>query len=96
MYASLELTLVVRENSVVIPETAISQTLTNSQALIFALDSSNNAQMRKVKTGVRLVGLIEVLEGVKAGDKVIVEGLQKIVPGAPVRVAPQSAPEKKG
>ena len=45
------------------------------------------AQMRKIRTGVRLIGSIEVLEGLKPGEKVIVEGLQKVVPGAPVRIA---------
>jgi membrane fusion protein (multidrug efflux system) len=34
------------------------------------------------------VGAIEVLEGLKPGENVIVEGLQKVVPGAPVRIAP--------
>ena len=91
MFASLALSLVVRENSTVIPEAAITQILTNSQAMVFGLDSSGSAQMKKIRTGVRLVGSIEVLEGLKPGDKVIVEGLQKVVPGAPVRVAQDEA-----
>jgi membrane fusion protein (multidrug efflux system) len=52
--------------------------------------------MRKIRTGVRLVGAVEVLEGLKPGERVIVEGLQKVIPGAPVRLAPESNPEKKG
>jgi membrane fusion protein (multidrug efflux system) len=103
MFASLQLTLLVRENSTVIPEAAITQILTNSQAMVIAVDGSGTAQLRKIKTGVRLVGAIEVLEGLKPGEKVIVEGLQKVVPGAPVRIAaptgasaevPEKAPEK--
>jgi len=96
MYANLELTLIVRENSIVIPETAITQILTNSHAIVFALDAGNQAQVRKIRTGVRLVGAVEVLEGLKPGEKVIVEGLQKVVPGAPVRIAPESTPQTKG
>ena len=88
MFASLDLTLVVRERSTVIPEAAVTQILTNSQALVIAVDSAGIAQMRKIKTGVRLINSIEVLEGLQPGEKVIIEGLQKVVPGAPVRIAP--------
>jgi membrane fusion protein (multidrug efflux system) len=88
MFAKLDLTLVVRENSTVIPEAAITQILTNSQAMVISVDSGGTAQLRKIKTGVQLVGAIEVLEGLEPGEKVIVEGLQKVVPGAPVRIAP--------
>ncbi len=90
MFAEMTLTLVVRERSTVIPEMAITQVLTNSQAMVFAVDAAGTEQMRKIKTGVRLIGSIEVLEGLKPGEKVIVEGLQKVVPGAPVRIAPES------
>lgn len=86
MFANLDLTLVVRENATVIPEAAITQVLTNEQAMVFAV-VNGAAQMRKIKTGVRLVGAIEVREGLQPGEKVVVEGLQKVVPGAPVRVA---------
>ncbi len=88
MFANLDLTLVVRERSTVIPEAAVTQILTNSQAMVIAVDPNGTAQMRKIKIGVRLVGGVEVLEGLQPGEKVIVEGLQKVVPGAPVRIAP--------
>ena len=87
MFANLDLTLTVRENSVVIPEAAITQILTNNRAIIFEVDRENVARMKTIRTGVRLVGAIEVLEGVEAGDRVIVEGLQKVVPGVAVRTA---------
>ena len=38
-----------------------------------------------------------VLDGLKAGDRVIVDGLQKIQPGSPVRIAqPTSQPPARG
>jgi len=91
MFANLDLTLVVRERSTVIPEAAITQILTNAQAMVFAVGADSTAQPRKIKTGVRLVGAVEVLEGLEPGEKVIVEGLQKISPGAPVRIVPTEA-----
>lgn len=92
MFANLELTLVVRENSIVVPEMAIAQILTNEQAFVFTVENGV-AQMRRIKTGVRLVGAIEVLDGIRPGEKVVVEGLQKVVPGAPVRVAEPAVAE---
>lgn len=97
MFANLDLTLTVRENSVVIPEAAITQILTNNQALIFEVDKENVARMKTIRTGVRLVGAVEVLEGLEPGDRVIIEGLQKVVPGVPVRIAKRSgAAEESG
>ena len=95
MFANLDLTLVVRERSTVIPEAALTQILTNSQAMVIAVDESGTAQMRKIKTGVRLIGAVEVLDGLKPGEKVIVEGLQKAIPGAPVRIAPRGEAAKE-
>lgn len=88
MFASLQLALVVREKATVIPEAAITQILTNAQAMVITVDGTGTAQLRKIVTGVRLVGAVEVTEGLQPGEKVIVEGLQKVVPGAPVRIAP--------
>ena len=103
MFANLDLTLTIREESVVIPEAAITQILTNNQAVIFEVDQQNIARMKTIKTGVRLVGAVEVLEGLQPGDRVIIEGLQKVVPDVAVRLAgaqptpgaPRPTPEQK-
>ena len=91
MFANLDLTLTIRDNSVVIPEVAISQVADNGGAMIWVVDQQETAQLRRIRTGVRLEGQIEVLEGVKPGDKIIVEGFQKIGPGSKVRPAPPEA-----
>jgi membrane fusion protein (multidrug efflux system) len=44
-----------------------------------------------VKPGRRANGYIEVLEGIAAGDMVIVEGVNRVRPGQPVRVKPLTA-----
>ena len=48
------------------------------------------AQYREVKLGSHVDGLRIVTEGLRAGDRVIVNGLQRVRPGAPV--APKSVP----
>lgn len=47
------------------------------------------AKLVPVTLGMRLPGLVEVTSGLKAGDQVIVSGLQKIGDGAPVAAQPQ-------
>ena len=51
------------------------------------LDAKNVATPRPVKLGTMVAGQWAILDGLKPGDRVIVDGLQKVQPGAPVRVA---------
>ena len=94
MLARVELLLASRENAVVIPETAIGQTFGANQAAVFVVDANQTVQLRKVRLGVRLPDTVEVLNGVEAGEKVIIEGLQKIAPGFKVKVASPSDEKK--
>jgi membrane fusion protein (multidrug efflux system) len=85
MFASLDLTLQLRETALVIPEPAI---VNNGDAtMVFALTATNTAVMKPVKIGLRLAGKAEVLGGLVAGEMVVVEGVQKLRPGAPVKLA---------
>jgi membrane fusion protein (multidrug efflux system) len=43
--------------------------------------------MKPVKVGLRLAGRAEILSGLTSGDRVVVEGVQKLRPGAPVELA---------
>jgi len=89
MFASLDLRLQLRDTAVVIPEPAI---VNNGDAtMVFVVNNQTNAEIKMVKIGMRLAGKAEVLSGLAAGEKVIVEGVQKLRPGAPVRLAPASA-----
>ncbi len=88
MLASLDLILQRRENSVVIPETAVVRMMDNDRGMIFIVDSNSVAQMKPVKFGVRMSKQVEILEGLQGGEKVVVEGTQKIGPGTKVKFAP--------
>ena len=91
MFANLDLTLTVRANSIVIPEAAIAQLLDAGKANVFVVDQTQTVQVRKVTPGMRLPGQIEVLSGLAEGENVIVEGIQKVGPGAKVKLAPSEA-----
>ena len=57
---------------------------------VFVVDDKGNAQIRMIEVGLRLAGKAEIVKGLSAGDVVVVEGTQKLRPGAPVKLA---APE---
>ncbi len=90
MFANLDLTLQLRDAAVVVPEPAIM--VNADKAMLYAVDNDMNAQLRFVKLGVRSAGVVEILQGVEAGQLVIVEGVQKVRPGAKVKPAgPEAA-----
>ncbi len=44
-------------------------------------------EQRPIVTGVRQQGFVEIVDGVKPGEKIVADGLNKIQPGQPVRIA---------
>jgi membrane fusion protein (multidrug efflux system) len=89
MFAGMELTLQVRDSAIVIPEPAIMSNGDNFS--VFIVDKDNNAQIRPIEVGIRLAGKAEVVKGLSAGEKVVVEGVQKLRPGGAVKLAPPEA-----
>ncbi len=91
MFAGLELTLQVRTNAIVIPESAVNRVLDGDRAAIMIVGAESKVEVREVKVGLRVEGQIEVINGLTDGELVIVEGLQKISPGMTVKLAPPEA-----
>ena len=69
-------------NAVVIPFTAIQMTLTNP--IVFVVGSDNTVEERTVKLGQREGNDVVVLDGLKGGEKIVVEGQINLVNGAKV------------
>lgn len=57
---------------------------------VLVVDAANTASWREVTLGAPVDGLRVVTSGLKAGERVVVNGLQKVRPGA--TVAPQAVP----
>jgi RND family efflux transporter MFP subunit len=77
-------TTVETKAALVIPQQAVTELQGNQ--VVMVVDQTNKAGMRPVKMGERFGTLWEVVDGLKAGDKVIVQGMQKTPPGVPVIV----------
>jgi membrane fusion protein (multidrug efflux system) len=58
---------------------------------VFTVDADNKAVQRRIKLGQSTNTIASVISGLSLGDKVIVEGLQRVRPGQPVAPGPASA-----
>ena len=77
------------------PEAAVSVQGDTAFVYVVKKDGEHGvAERRPVLTGVRQDGLVEIREGLQAGEQIVADGLNKIQPGQPVRVqAPAGARE---
>ncbi|MGP9803117.1 efflux RND transporter periplasmic adaptor subunit [Rheinheimera sp. NSM] len=73
------------DNALLVPQAAVSRT-PKGQASVMLVNSDNKVEARIIETGRSVEQSWQVLSGLQAGDKVIVAGLQKVRPGAAVRV----------
>jgi RND family efflux transporter MFP subunit len=73
-------------NALLVPQQAISELQGNTQIVV--VNPDGKAEIRAVKVGTVYGPLIVVLEGVKAGEKVVVEGFQKVRQGMQVSAKP--------
>src|SRR6201995_5687040 len=58
---------------------------------VYVLGTDTKAEQRRIKLGQSTSTIAAVLNGLTLGDKVIVEGLQRVRPGQPVSPGPASA-----
>src|SRR5947209_17974699 len=79
-----------KKGALVIPQEAVSELQGSYQ--VIAIGEDNKASVQPVKMGERLGPMWEVLEGLKPGDKVIVQGIQKVRRGISVTVKEWSSP----
>jgi membrane fusion protein (multidrug efflux system) len=59
---------------------------------VFVADADNKARRQNVKLGQSTPTVASIISGLKEGDSVVVEGLQRVRPGQPVSPGPPTAP----
>ncbi|MCL1635384.1 efflux RND transporter periplasmic adaptor subunit [Luteimonas sp. SX5] len=72
-----------------IPELALQQSGTN--ASVFRVETGNKVKQVPVKIGARRRGEVEILSGLKAGDRIVVDGTVKIRDGSTIRDVTEGA-----
>ena len=83
-FGKVRTTVETKKGALVIPQEAVTELQGNQ--VVMVVDETSKAGMRPVKMGERFGALWEVVGGLKPGDRVIVQGMQKTPPGAPVIV----------
>jgi membrane fusion protein (multidrug efflux system) len=83
-----------RKGALLVPQRAV-QELQNLHT-VAVVGADDKVSVRTVKVGPRVEGLWVIEEGVKAGEQVVVEGLQRIREGMTVVATPQAPPPPTG
>jgi len=73
-------------NAIVVPDRAIQEQL--GRFFVTVVGEGDKAEMRPVELGPRFGNRQVIKAGLKDGDRVVVEGLQKARPGTPLKVVP--------
>lgn len=82
----------IRPNSFVVPQRAVQ--LTPGGASVMVVGEDDTVAARPIELGMQQRDQWVVLKGLKDGDRIIVDGIQKVQPGARVRVATTPATEQ--
>jgi membrane fusion protein, multidrug efflux system len=85
-FVTVRITAGERDKVFLVPQAAVVQTEKGN--LVFVVDANGNVQIRPVTTGDWIGKDWTILAGLNAGDKVVVDNLLKVQPGAPVTEAP--------
>ncbi len=78
-------------NAPAVPE--LSLVREGDVSFVYMLDADQKAKRIEVKTGGRDGNLVEIISGLKVGDKIVTEGVVKLSDGAKVRTGKAKAGE---
>jgi membrane fusion protein (multidrug efflux system) len=84
-YGRIRVATSVLKNAMLVPQRAVAET--QGKYMVAVIGPDNKADIRPVKTGERVDSLWVILDGLKPGERVVVEGIQKVRPG--ITVAPK-------
>jgi membrane fusion protein (multidrug efflux system) len=83
MFGRIRVDLGVRENSILVPERAVTEL--QGKNFVWVVGSDNKSSQRGVTVGQQVGESLLIVEGLKAGERIIVEGLQKARQDQPVQ-----------
>jgi membrane fusion protein (multidrug efflux system) len=85
MFGRIKVDLGTRADSILVPERAVSEL--QGKTFVWVVDKENKASQRPVKVGESFDDQVMILEGLKPGERIVVEGVQKVREGAMIQVA---------
>ncbi len=93
-FARVRVAVAEKENAILVPQRAIQEL--QGAKTVMVVDNQNKVQLRTVRLGDKSDNYIIVLDGLNAGERVIVEGMQKARPGNEVRPTSESLANEPG
>ncbi len=81
-YGKIRVATSIRKDALLVPQRAVAEI--QGKYMVAVVGADNKVDMRTVKTAERVDNLWVILEGLKPGERVVVEGVQKVRPGMPV------------
>ena len=87
MFVRAVVTQATDANAILAPQQGVSRD-ERGRPTAMVIGPANKAELREITTGAAVGDRWIVTSGLKAGDQLIVEGLQRVKPGAPVRPVP--------
>lgn len=92
LFVHVRLDLDAHDNALVVPVSAVLLELSGSY--VFVVDDKNIAKRRLVQTGLSDDMMIEIVTGLKAGEKVVTIGQFRLSDGDTVKIVPEPVPSK--
>lgn len=94
MFVRTQLSVGIDPQAILVPQKGVTRN-PKGQGVVMVVNSDNKVEAKIVTTGGVINNQWVITSGLAAGDKVIVEGLQKIRPGAPVTATLANATNSK-
>jgi multidrug efflux pump subunit AcrA (membrane-fusion protein) len=92
-YGRVRSTLKTKDGALLIPQRAVTELQGTYQVAV--VDNGNKISIRNVKPSDRVGAQWIIDEGLKPGERVVAEGVQKVRPGMIVNPKPYAAPAEK-
>jgi membrane fusion protein (multidrug efflux system) len=87
MFARVRISLPTGDGNIVIPERALTEL--QGKSFVWVVSADNKASQRMVEAAPNRIGADAViLKGLEPGERIVVEGVQKLREGAPIQPKP--------
>ncbi len=74
----------------VIPYKAVTEQM--GEFFVYFVNDSSKVEQRKIQMGTRFNDMVVITNGLKKGEKIAVDGIQKLKEGTPVKIGDEKAP----
>jgi len=90
-YAKVRVVVDVKKGALLVPQRAVQDVQGINQVAVVGADDT--VEVRKVKTDARVGPLWIISEGLKPGERVVVEGGERVRPGQKIKLASDTSPQ---